>query len=293
MVAAVFVAGFYAAAVAAAEKAPSSRAVQKVGEQEKPTGRIVGTIKLPERPKLKLPDSVKLEEGAKVPEVKLKSISLLGMSGTKDPFAEAELDDEGRFAFEGVPAGPVRLRPNFEVVSWDTPVASRTFSLGQSFTLDSSVRAGETTEVAFFGRGRPVTGKIVLPEGIQPKDATVRLTMVDPPSAAMYGRQLDQRRPTPLAVAFGRVKPERELESKPLDADGGFRVEGVPEGTYRLHVTIRGQQEPTQVWFRGYAAGQAEWVRNGMFNVPLMKNGTSETPWDLGSPRFERLPKAG
>jgi hypothetical protein len=295
ILAAVFIAGVFTAAAAAAEKAPSSRAVRRVVEDEKPTGRMVGQIKLPERPTLqaKLPESVKVEAGAKLPEVRLKSMSLLDMSGSRDPIAEVEINDEGRFAFEGVPAGPVRLRPNFEVVAWDAPEASRTFSLGQSFTLNSSVRAGETTEVAFFGRGRPVTGKILLPEGIKPGDATVRLTMVDPPWRAMWGRQLDQRRPTPLAVAFGRVKPDRELESQPLDADGGFRVEAVPEGTYRLHVTIRGQKEPTQVWFRGYAAGQAEWVKNGMFDVPLMKNGTSEAPLDLGAPRFERLPKAG
>jgi hypothetical protein len=295
MVAAVFIAGFFTAAVAGAEKAPSSRAVKEVAEQEKPTGRIVGQIKLPERPKLKLPDSVKLEDGAKLPEVRLKSISVLGMSGTKDPFAEAELDGEGRFAFEGVPAGPVRLQPNFVSVDKSTETdaeVGRTFSLGQSFTLHTTVQAGQTTEVAFFGRGRPVTGKIVLPDGIKPNDASVRLTFVDPPSRAMYGRG-ERPRPTPLAVAFGIVKPDRELESEPLDADGGFRVEGVPEGTYRLHVTIRGENAGVRVWFTGYAAGQAEWVKNGMFNVPLMKDGTSETPWNLGAPRFERLPKPG
>jgi hypothetical protein len=88
------------------------------------------------------------------------------------------------------------------------------------------------------------------------------------------------------------VTPNRELESQ-LDADGGFRIEGVPEGTYRLHVTIRNQHEPTQVWFTGYAAGQSEWIKNGIFTAPLMKGGASDVPLDLGAPRFERLPKHG
>jgi hypothetical protein len=286
-VAAVFIAGFSAAAAADVP----SRAVRKVDGDEKPAGRIVGHIKLPERPKLKLPEGVVVEVGAKLPEVRLKSVSLLVWT-SRDPIAEAEIDDEGRFSFENVPAGVVRLQPNFEVVSPKTEAVARTFSLGQSFTPYTTVQTGETTEVAFFGRGRPVTGKIELPEGIKPKDASVRLTMVDPPSRAMYGR-LNRPRPTPLAVAFARVKPDRELESQPLDADSRFRVEGVPEGRYRLHVTIRGQKEPTQVWFRGYAAGQSEWVKNGMFDVPLMTNGTSDVPLDLGAPRFELLPKAG
>jgi hypothetical protein len=299
-----FAAGISVAAAMAAERAPS-RAVRRVDEQKKPTGRIVGRIKLPARPKAKLPEGVAVADGAeadveaklkalaKPPEVRLKSIDLFDMSGSRDPLAAAEIDEDGRFSFDGVPAGPVRLRPVFEILSPEMPSSvSREFSLGDLFTLRTSVRAGETTELAFFGRGRPVTGKIVLPEGIKPQDASVRLTMIEPPRRAMWGRG-ERPRPTPLAVAFSMVKPDRELESEPLDADGKFRVEGVPEGTYRLHVTIRGQNEPARVWFTGYAEGQAEWVKNGRFDVPLMKDGTSETPLDLGSPRFEYVPKPG
>jgi hypothetical protein len=282
-VAALFTAGLALAA------APS-RAVRRVADDEKPVGRIVGQITLPQRPKLKLPEGVVVEAGAKLPEVRLKSVSLRVWT-SNDPIAEAVIDDEGRFSFDSVPAGVVRLEPNFEVVSPEADAPGRTFSLAGVFTPYTTVQAGKTTEVAFFGRGRPVTGKIELPEGIKPADASVRLTMRDPPSRAMYGRG-KQPRPTPLAVAFGRVKPDRELEVQ-LDADSRFRLEGVPEGTYRLHVTIRNQKQPTQVWFRGYAAGQSEWVKNGMFEVPLMKNGASDVPLDLGAPRFERLLKPG
>jgi hypothetical protein len=292
-VVAVFVVGAVGLGFARADD-ESGRKLSGSTVGEKPTGRLEGRIKLPERPKVKLPDFALTAIGTigtQIPKVRLKSISLLVWSA-KDPIAEAEIDEDGRFSFESVPAGVVRLQPNF-VVAWsETPAeAERKFSLGASFTLHTTVRAGKTTEVAFFGRGRLVTGKIDLPEGIKPQDAAVRLTMIEPPSRAMWGR-LDRPRPTPLAVAYGMVTPDRELASE-LDANGRFRVEGVPEGTYRLHVTIRGQNEPVQVWFRGYAAGQSEWVKNGIFSAPLMKDGTSDVPLDLGAPRFERLPKAG
>jgi hypothetical protein len=267
---------------------------------DQPTGRIEGRIKLPERPKVKLPDfaMAALDTlGTEIPKVRLKSISLRP-SGGRDLIAEATIGDDGKFAFENVPAGVVRLQPNFVVdrsetdaLSNTSPVPEHKFSLGSSFMPYTTVQAGKTTEVAYFGRGRPVTGKIVLPEGIKPADASVRLTMLDPPSRAMWGR-LGQPRPTPLAVAFAMVKPDRELESA-LDANARFRIEGVPEGTYRVHVTIRNQPEPVQVWFRGYAAGQSEWIKNGIFTAPLMKDGTSDVPLDLGAPRFERLPKPG
>jgi hypothetical protein len=278
-------------------QADEGRELSAAPVSEKQSGRLEGRIKLPDRPKVKLPDFAlaAIEAiGTEIPKVRLKSISLLVWTA-KDPIAEAEIDEDGRFAFESVPAGVVRLRPNFETVWPDgfqkPPTASRTFSLGSSFTLHTTVQAGKTTKVAFFGRGRPVTGKIELPEGIKPAGASARLTMLDPPSRAMYGR-LGQPRPTPLAIAFGMVTPERELESE-LDANGRFRIEGVPEGTYRLHVTIRQPNEPAQVWFRGYAAGEPEWVKNGIFTAPLMKDGTSEVPLDLGAPRFEHVPKPG
>jgi hypothetical protein len=276
-------------------RTPSGSTVAEI-----PTGRIEGRIKLPERPKVKLPDFAlaALDTiGTETPKVRLKSISLRA-SGAKDPIAEAAIDEDGKFAFENVPAGVVRLQPNFVVDRSETPAVSQTptvpehkFSLGSSFMPYTTVQAGKTTEVAYFGRGRPVTGKIVLPEGIKPQDASVRLTMVEPPSRAMWGR-LGRPRPTPLAVAFAMVKPDRELENA-LDLNARFRIDGVPEGTYRVHVTIRGQPEPVQVWFRGYAPGQSEWIKNGIFTAPLMKDGTSDVPLDLGAPRFERLPKRG
>ena len=64
--------------------------------------------------------------------MRLKSISLLA-GGAKDPIAEAEIGEEGKFSFENVPAGVVRLQPNFVSVDTSTETAvevGRTFSLG-------------------------------------------------------------------------------------------------------------------------------------------------------------------
>ncbi len=193
--------------------------------------------------------------------------------------------------FENVPAGRVSLRPNFIIVGYERPEAiGQSFSLGPVFSPRAYVKPAKTTEVAFFGEGRPVSGKLALPEWIKPENVEVRLTMIEPPVRALYGNTGKSR--TPTAVAYAFVKPYSELKSK-IDSDGQFQIAGVPEGRYRIGVSASGLPATQRLSFDGVAQPGQEHVEHSLFDVPLIKDGTSDKPLDLGTLKFDILPKEG
>ena len=158
--------------------------VAKLPAAETKTGRIEGRIKLPELPKVKTENEALKAITAESPQVRLHSVSLL-VPNARDPLAEVQPDEEGRFVFENVPAGRVSLRPNFIILGYEQPEAiGQSFSLGPIYSPRAYVKAGKTSDVAFFGEGRPVSGKLALPPWIKPENVEVRLTMTEPPVRA-------------------------------------------------------------------------------------------------------------
>jgi hypothetical protein len=257
--------------------------VAKAPAAEAKTGRIEGQIKLPELPRVKIENEALKAIAAESPQVALHSVSLL-VPNARDPLAEVQPDAEGRFVFENVPAGRVSLRPNFIIVGYERQEAiGQSFSMGPVFSPRAYVKAGKTSELTFFGEGRPVSGKLALPEWIKPENVEVRLTMIAPPVRALYGNTGKGR--TPTAVAYALVKPYRELKSK-IDADGQFKIAGVREGRYRISVSASGLPETQRLAFDGVAQPGQEHVEYSLFDVPLMKDGTNDKPLDLGTLRF-------
>jgi hypothetical protein len=259
--------------------------VAKLPAAETKTGRIEGQIKLPQPPVVKTDDAALKALVAKITQVRLHSVSLL-VPNARDPLAEIQPDEEGRFAFENVPAGRVSLRPNFIIESENRAEAiGFTFSLGPPFSPRAHVKTDKTTEVAFFGEGRPVSGKVSLPPGFKLENAEVRLTMIEPPVRALHGPTGKDQ--TFVAAAYALVEPSRELKGT-ADADGQFQIAGVREGTYRIGVTASGS--PARLMFDSVAMPGQEHVEYGKFDVPLMENGTSPKPLDLGALNFKLVP---
>jgi hypothetical protein len=146
------------------------------------------------------------------------------------------------------------------------------------------VKSGETTEVAFFGEGRPVSGTVSLPPGIKHENAEVRLSMIAPPVRALRGPTgTDQ---TFVAAAYSLVEPHRELKGN-ADAEGKFQITGVREGTYRIGVSAA--RSPQRLMFDSVAKPGQEHVEYGKFDVPLMKDGTAAKPLDLGTLKFKTV----
>jgi len=182
---------------------------------------------------------------------------------------KATTDEQGRFSFDFVPPGErqlVRLIP--------MGARSRMHSHGEWIT----VRPGETTRLVFGGKGRPIIGRFVL------DDSKVAVDW----SNGHFS--LGTRFPTPLTplrtreeVTAWNNSPEVKEARKnhrsyglKVNADGTFRVENVPAGTYSMHVTVN---EPGQEQFSarnlGFFSREVE--------VPEIPGGVSDEPLDLGT----------
>jgi hypothetical protein len=148
----------------------------------------------------------------------------------------AETDDNGRFHFERVPAGTFLLGRGF-VSTEDSPPT------GVSHMVSIETRAGETAQVTLGGNGRLVVGKLVKPkqsggvDWLEKRHALVPLSPdVSSERRGNTGRDEAQRN---RRGELAKAEPKYYLE---LNADGTFRVEDVPPGTYRFafHVDSRG-----------------------------------------------------
>lgn len=164
----------------------------------------------------------------------------LGYSATTGP--------DGRFTFTEVPPGEYKL------YRWHMPSRQMSggFAITETYQWPLTVRAGQTNQVEYAFRGRPVIGQVVA----DPADAAVDwqndvhvLALKLPPTSA---RQPVNREDYATFEAFlkandasfrsdARIAEARSAKTYQLmfETDGSFRIEDVPPGTYelRIHVT--------------------------------------------------------
>ncbi len=172
-------------------------------------------------------------------------------------------DERGRFEAGRVPPGTYQF---FQPVVTDA--GQEVWLMGRMHWLE--LRAGETVAATLGGRGRPVTGRVVLPAGADRADAVVTLQLQTP--HWNHGRPIDFDGYRQLVNSeAGRAY---RVEA-PLDADGRFRVERLPPGRYRLLAP------------RGVLAPRAK------FTIDLLPGGESDEPLDLGEVVLRALPVAG
>lgn len=245
---------------------------------EQKTGRIEGRvfafpeIRLTEEQKRTL--ALAGAEVGEIPEVRVRSIKLYER-GSGQVSAEAEVGEDGTFVFEDAPAGSVRLYPSFQVGEFNTSLSG--------LNVPTTVREGETTKVAFFGKGRPVVGKVVLPENIKAESVRIRLTLRANPVRRTQAPDGKVRPNIDLRV-YGPLAIKDQFE---LDKDGQFRIDGVREGVYRI--TADASDGPTRITlsFDGTVKAGDPNVEYGEFTVPLMADGESDKPHHLGTLRFK------
>ena len=247
---------------AAQEHAPSARPKAGAG-----TGRIEGRV-------------LKLADASHLPELRVRRIELY-LADSPRKSAQVEVDEDGTFIFEGVPSGRVRINPVLRVGDdqGDVKVSSALF-------LPTIIRAGETTRLTLFGKGRPVAGRVVLPGHIKPEHGRVRLQLLAPPFRTMTDRN---GRITPGWRAYS-VLTARPLEAE-LDGEGRFRIEGVREGHYRITAVAPVEGEPVGLSFDGVAEPGYPHVEWGKLTIPLAADGGSDKPYDLGALSFKLPPK--
>jgi RNA polymerase sigma factor (sigma-70 family) len=150
---------------------------------------------------------------------------------------EARTDSAGRFTFDKVPPGPCWIgrlvegsRQGVRITSHGTSVA---------------VNAGAVTQVTLGGGGRPVTGKVVLP------DATISIDW-ETVWVALHSKNANELGPRPQRVNFSSTQAytaatERYFQAyraqqwfgAPCDSSGSFRLADIPSGTYELEIHVR------------------------------------------------------
>ncbi|MHB1560353.1 MAG: carboxypeptidase regulatory-like domain-containing protein [Isosphaeraceae bacterium] len=208
--------------------------------------------------------------------------------------AAAATNRDGDFAFDRViPLPHLRVGPQP-----DRSSTGRAWSLGEPV----HVAPGETARITVGGKGRPVVGRVLAPEGwtnsIDFTDRSMagiesnRPYTPYPPELfrgkatlndGAWSRWSNQWRKTPEGIAYLDSRVASHVNLAP---DGSFRFDDLPAGEYRLtvHVNEEGGRE------RGPFARVVK-----EFTVPMIPGTRRPDPLDIGEVRLtvRKPPKAG
>ncbi|NLF31614.1 MAG: hypothetical protein GX591_12095 [Planctomycetes bacterium] len=195
----------------------------------------------------------------------------------------ARADAEGRFVIDRVPPGELQVSRSQAI-----DAGRRSFYAQTTFV---EVEAGRTTTVTLGGVGRPVIGRIALPEGLSINNVSIMTESKVPkppwPSdwermdlqqqRAWYAQWMETDEGKAYRAAIREEAEHRRYYNAGITADGSFRAEDVVEGAYTLNATLlRGSPE---TWRHENVAGN---VRHS-FVVGPVPGGVSDEPLDLGS----------
>ncbi|MHC4323983.1 MAG: carboxypeptidase regulatory-like domain-containing protein [Planctomycetota bacterium] len=171
---------------------------------------------------------------------------------------EVQTDDDGHFAF-------TNILPGKGTVARATPIDDRARRF--SYHIDIEIVSGRTTHVQIGGTGRPVIGKVVVPDLIE----------------NIFNWQYTDHS---LRVS-STINPPYKILSFECDQDGSFRVEDVPAGDYCIYLHAY-KPPPNSRSYRGERIG----MLSQPFNIPEMPGGRSDEPLDLGELEIEVVGKS-
>jgi hypothetical protein len=227
----------------------------------RPWGRIEGTLRI----------GGKAVAGQYVRVTYWGSDELWDMDAA-DRRTEAKTDEGGRFVFPRVAPGDLWLARRVEVRPGGRRESHHTFV---------EVKPGETLRVELGAAGRAVVGRAVTADGSAALCGTLWRHQEPgirwPPNvSAMTDEQKRQYehdwRASPPAKVWARSVGNYEF---PIAADGKFRVEDVPPGTYRLQVRSEKPDPINNAVWRATALAETDVV------VPT--TGADPRPVDVGS----------
>ena len=214
----------------------------------KPWGRVEGSLRVGSQP------------GAGLPI--LLSSGMQGPTENALPWFQysATTDGAGKFVFDRVVPGSVTMSRKIELSE---------HSYSSANTTEVVVKPDATTRVTLGGTGRPVIGRVMVPEGLRPR--------LD------WGYSLNQlrQRPSIWKQALGGLglAGKGSNYAVKVEPDGSFRVDDVIAGSYDLTILL---QEPPSSPFRPGGIEPIATARRDV-TVPEMPGGRSDEPLDLGA----------
>ncbi|HUT45328.1 MAG TPA: carboxypeptidase regulatory-like domain-containing protein [Sedimentisphaerales bacterium] len=160
---------------------------------------------------------------------------------------QAVTDSNGTFVLEHVPPGEARISRSIKI-SDRRSVDSHSMSL--------ETKAGQTVSITIGGTGRPVTGKVQVPDYLKEK--------------------FDWQHTDYHLRINSSEGPYKQLGFK-IEGDGTFRIDDVPTGDYQLSVNAYEPPADPRA-FRGKRIG----LLSQHFKVPEMPDSRSDEPLELG-----------
>ncbi len=229
-----------------------------------PWARIEGIVKIGTRP-------------ASGVQVRLSDTDYRWAPDEAMPITQAQqrkTDARGRYAFERVIPGRLCVRRIFTLER-----SSLHVGIGCARTV--TVKPDRTTVVDLGGTGRPVVGRFALPARLKAgaifpyHNQTLERIRPEPPFPEdLTGKDREAWLADWLATAEGEAYSSSECTfDTNVRPDGGFRIEDVPAGKYRLRAEMR---EPG-TYGQELASIDTEII------VPKIPGGRSDAPLDLGS----------
>jgi RNA polymerase sigma factor (sigma-70 family) len=234
-----------------------------------PWARIEGTVKIGTR--------------AAPGEFLVARLQEPGLRG--EAVGEARSDESGRFVLDRVAPGRIwlyRRVDNQDRQGWRL-----------SHPLYRDVKPGETVRLQVGGTGRPVVGRLTLPEGVKLGyfalgQGALKPELPEAPTPKNF-LDLDDGQRSVWWEAFTRTPEGRaHVEARDryyavdLRPDGTFRADDVPAGRYVLKLPFEGISRSSREGRQAFA--RAEVI------VPEMPGGRSDDPLDIGAIPLEVFP---
>ena len=217
----------------------------------KPWGRIEGTLRVGSQPGAGLP--LLLDGGHRGGPTDL-AIPWFQYSATADA--------SGRFVFDRVVPGSVTVARKIELGA---------HSYSSANTTEVEVKPGQTAKVTIGGSGRPVIGRVVVPEGLRQKlDWDYSLNQLQHKKSVW--NQARSR------IGMGRQQPGSNYAVKVMP-DGSFRIDDVVAGSYRLDFLL---QEPPASPYQ-VAGGEVIGGAHRDVTIDEIPGGRTDEPLDLGA----------
>ena len=200
-------------------------------------------------------------------------------------------NSKGEFVCKQLPAGETSVR----LIIWEPGSGMTAFMYGGNLNDTITVRAGKTSDVTLGGKGRCVTGRVIIPPAFARRShwhfGVAHAGIKGPPlpfpkdvrasTNAVQNRWMRTFLKTPAGKTWSSnedrwAKANGEFYSLIVKPDGHFLIPDVVPGIYRVYVTILNGRKPTPMMVFPPIPPLA--TAKATFTMPPIPGGVTDVP---------------